>query len=145
MPQSPIGFHFAAVGGDQMWDQRGGRGGVWTEKEDLWLPWGEVDGVCGTLEQLKRVFTDGKGVWLHEHEKDAEEKRLEAEKELREKIAEAQKHEEEERKKQEEESRKKKEQQEKKKLDQERKKAQQEKAKAEAEEKKNAGGRRWVA
>lgn len=102
--QSPIGFHFAAVGGDLMWDQRGGRGGVWTEKDDLWLPWGEIDGVCGKLEQLKWIFTDGKGVWLHEHEEHAEQNRLKEEQELKERLEEKAK-EEEERKKQEEENR----------------------------------------
>ncbi|KAF2001845.1 hypothetical protein P154DRAFT_153917 [Amniculicola lignicola CBS 123094] len=82
-PQSPIGFHSAAVGGDRGWDQRGGKGGVWTEKAEIWLPWGEVDGVCGTVEHLNKLFPDGKGVWLHESEDDAEKKRLDAEEELR--------------------------------------------------------------
>lgn len=95
VPQSPIGYHAAAVGGDKMWDQRGGRGGVWTEKEEMWLPWGEVDGVCGTLEQLERVFGDGKGVWLHEHEENAEEERRKKEEELKKKIEEDRKKEEE--------------------------------------------------
>lgn len=104
--QSPIGFHNAAVGGDSMWDQRGGRGGVWTVEEGLWLPWGEVDGVCGTLEQVTKVFDDGKGVWLHENEEDAEKKRLEAEDELKKKIEEQKKKEEEQKKKQEEEKEK---------------------------------------
>ena len=65
-PQSPIGYHTAAIGGDRLWDVRGGRGGVWTEKEALWLPWGEVDGVCGSVRQMRETFEDGKGVWLHE-------------------------------------------------------------------------------
>ncbi|KAF2642787.1 hypothetical protein P280DRAFT_468096, partial [Massarina eburnea CBS 473.64] len=65
-PQSPVGYHNMAVGGDRLWDQRGGRGGIWTAKEGLWYPWGEVDGVCGTLEDLWKAFPDGKGVWLHE-------------------------------------------------------------------------------
>ncbi|KAF1363272.1 hypothetical protein EJ07DRAFT_104601 [Lizonia empirigonia] len=67
-PQSPNGYHNSLVGGDRFWDQRGGRGGIWTSKEQIWLPWGEVDGVCGTLAQLKHVFDDGKGVWMHELE-----------------------------------------------------------------------------
>ncbi|KAJ4295185.1 hypothetical protein N0V90_007195 [Kalmusia sp. IMI 367209] len=67
-PQSPIGYHNAAVGGDLLWDQRGGRGGVWTAESGLWLPWGEVDGVCGTYDILKDVFGDKKGVWFHEDE-----------------------------------------------------------------------------
>ncbi|KAH7135382.1 hypothetical protein B0J11DRAFT_158200 [Dendryphion nanum] len=69
-PQSSLGFHSAAVGGDLMWDSRGGRGGVWTVENNLWYPWGEVDGVCGTLELVTGVFGDGRGVWLHEHEED---------------------------------------------------------------------------
>lgn len=86
-PQSPIGYHNSLVGGDRAWDTRGGRGGVWTEEEQAWLPWGEVDGVCGTLNQLKEVFHDGSGVWLHEQEGDGEAKRLEEEMELAKKIA----------------------------------------------------------
>jgi hypothetical protein len=45
---------------------RGGPGGVWTEGEGIWLPWGEWDGVCGSLERIQKVFEDGRGVWLHE-------------------------------------------------------------------------------
>lgn len=67
-PQSPIGYHNAAVGGDLLWDQRGGRGGVWTVESALWLPFGEVDGVCGTYELISNVFEDKKGVWFHEEE-----------------------------------------------------------------------------
>lgn len=96
-PQSPIGYHTAAVGGDRLWDQRGGRGGVWTEKEALWLPWGEVDGVCGTVKEVTEVFGDSKGIWLHEGQDDAEKERLKEEAELRAKIEEAKKKEEEER------------------------------------------------
>ncbi|KAJ6198622.1 hypothetical protein J3E72DRAFT_238691 [Bipolaris maydis] len=75
-PQSAVGYHESAVGGDRMWDARGGRGGVWTAVGQSWLPWGEADGVCGSVEDLKGVFGDGKGVWLHEGEKDAETKRV---------------------------------------------------------------------
>ncbi|KAF2449612.1 hypothetical protein P171DRAFT_405005 [Karstenula rhodostoma CBS 690.94] len=67
-PQSPMGYHTAAVGGDLLWDQRGGRGGVWTADSNLWLPWGEVDGVCGSYELISNVFGDKKGVWFHEDE-----------------------------------------------------------------------------
>lgn len=90
LPQSPLGAHFATVGGDQMWDSRGGRGGVWTEANDLWLPWGEVDGVCGTVKQMDQIFGDKKGVWLHEHEEDGGEggRRVEEE-ELERKIQQA--------------------------------------------------------
>ncbi|PVH94296.1 hypothetical protein DM02DRAFT_693476 [Periconia macrospinosa] len=87
IPQSSVGYHNVAVGGDRLWDQRGGRGGIWTAKEGLWLPWGEVDGVCGSLELLKAVFTDGKGVWLHETEGElGEEERIKEEKEYHEAI-----------------------------------------------------------
>ncbi|KAF1911187.1 hypothetical protein BDU57DRAFT_524953 [Ampelomyces quisqualis] len=65
-PQSPVGYHNSLVGGDRTWDSRGGRGGIWTATESAWLPWGEVDGVCGSVNQLKEVFGDGQGVWLHE-------------------------------------------------------------------------------
>ncbi|KKY16168.1 hypothetical protein UCDDS831_g07260 [Diplodia seriata] len=41
-------------------DQRGGRGGVWTEMGE-WLAWGDV---CAGFEE--EVFDDGKGVWLGE-------------------------------------------------------------------------------
>jgi hypothetical protein len=75
-PQSSNGYHNHLVGGDRYWDNRGGRGGVWTEAEQTWLPWGEVDGVCGTLPQLTEVFNDGKGVWLHELEQGNEQGRL---------------------------------------------------------------------
>lgn len=69
-PQSPMGYHTAAVGGDLLWDQRGGRGGVWTADSSMWLPWGEVDGVCGTYDLISNVFGDRKGVWFHENEED---------------------------------------------------------------------------
>jgi hypothetical protein len=88
-PQSPVGYHTAAIGGDRLWDTRGGRGGVWTEKEGLWLPWGEVDGVCGSVEQIRNAFGDGKGVWLHELDEGMGEKgRDDEEAELWEKILE---------------------------------------------------------
>ncbi|KAF2800158.1 hypothetical protein K505DRAFT_264383 [Melanomma pulvis-pyrius CBS 109.77] len=99
LPQSPIGYHDAVIGGDRQWDQRGGRGGVWTQKESIWLPWGEVDGVCGTLDQLKLVFGDGKGVWLHENDKNAEAERKKEEKEFQERVAEEKKKDEERKKK----------------------------------------------
>lgn len=89
--QSPMGYHNSLVGGDRAWDVRGGRGGVWTEAEQAWLPWGEVDGVCGTLAQIKEVFHDGQGVWLHEKEDNAEQKRLDEEQELSKKIDEVRK------------------------------------------------------
>ncbi|EUC40569.1 hypothetical protein COCMIDRAFT_108469 [Bipolaris oryzae ATCC 44560] len=74
-PQSAVGYHESAVGGDRMWDARGGRGGVWTAVEQSWFPWGEADGVCGAVVDMKGVFDDGKGVWLHEGEADGEAKR----------------------------------------------------------------------
>ncbi|KAJ4371536.1 hypothetical protein N0V83_004755 [Neocucurbitaria cava] len=81
-PQSPNGYHNSLVGGDRAWDMRGGRGGVWTAADAMWLPWGEVDGVCGTISQINEVFSDGKGVWLHEQEENAEEKRMLLENEM---------------------------------------------------------------
>lgn len=68
-PQSPSGYHDSLVGGDRYWDARGGRGGIWTAAEQLWLAWGELDGVCGRLNQQRDVFGDEKGVWLHERER----------------------------------------------------------------------------
>ncbi|KAL1632930.1 hypothetical protein SLS56_003215 [Neofusicoccum ribis] len=41
-------------------DERGGKGGVWTEGRD-WLAWGDV---CGGFEE--EVFGDGRGAWLGE-------------------------------------------------------------------------------
>lgn len=94
-PQSPNGYHNSLVGGDRFWDQRGGRGGIWTSKEQIWLPWGEVDGVCGTLVQLEQVFDDGKGVWMHELEPDNEAQRVKDEVAFHERLEEARKKEEE--------------------------------------------------
>lgn len=81
-PQSPTGYHNSLVGGDRAWDMRGGRGGVWKASTATWSPWGEADGVCGTLSQLKEVFDDGRGVWMHEKEVTNEEDRLQWEKEV---------------------------------------------------------------
>jgi len=90
--QSSLGYHTAAIGGDRLWDTRGGRGGVWTEKEELWLPWGEVDGVCGSVKKIRNAFADEKGVWLHELDEGmGEEARDNAEAELREYILEKEK------------------------------------------------------
>lgn len=75
-PQSPNGYHNSAVGGDRFWDQRGGRGGIWTSREQTWLPWGEVDGVCGTLAHMRQIFDDKRGVWMHETEDDNEGQRI---------------------------------------------------------------------
>ncbi|KAJ4361469.1 hypothetical protein N0V95_001886 [Ascochyta clinopodiicola] len=92
-PQSPNGYHNSLVGGDRFWDQRGGRGGIWTSKEQIWLPWGEVDGVCGTLAQLKQIFDDGQGVWMHELEPGNEDRRLRDEEEYHRKLEEKKKEE----------------------------------------------------
>ncbi|KAF2262698.1 hypothetical protein CC78DRAFT_534573 [Lojkania enalia] len=139
-PQSPIGYHKAAVGGDEMWDVRGGRGGVWTEREEIWLPWGEVDGVCGTVDQLRRVFEDDKGVWLHEHEGGAETERRKQEEELKKKIEEAKQKAEEQKSKDEEDRRK---------HDEDMKHKQAEAARKQNEDRKKAQAqkesRRWVA
>jgi hypothetical protein len=72
---------------------------VWTEAEQIWLPWGEVDGVCGSLWQLQDVFSDGKGVWLHELEVNGEEGRVTEEQEYRNKMQDEKRKEEERRKK----------------------------------------------
>jgi hypothetical protein len=77
-PQSPVGYHNSAVGGDRSWDARGGHGGVWTAPDATWMQWGEVDGVCGSVAQLRAVFGDGKGIWLHESEQDSEARREKA-------------------------------------------------------------------
>jgi hypothetical protein len=55
-PQSALGYHESLVGGDRAWDTRGGRGGVWTGDEEVWLEWGEGDGVCGKRKQREKVF-----------------------------------------------------------------------------------------
>lgn len=59
-PQGPIAAHAAATGGQTWWDTRGGRGGVWTDRE-TWMSWGEV---CRKTEP--DVFRDGKGTWMKE-------------------------------------------------------------------------------
>ena len=132
-PQSPIGYHDAAIGGDRYWDSRGGRGGVWTEKEGMWLPWGEVDGVCGTLKQLKEVLPDGKGVWLHEREQNGEQERLKAEEDYN-KDRQKEKEEDEKREKEREE-RERKEKEEREKQQQEKKEKEKEKQQKEVEAK----------
>ena len=55
--QSPEAAVAAANGGKGWWDERGGRGGVWTA-EGTWMGWEEV---CKGMEDA--VFGDGKGVW----------------------------------------------------------------------------------
>ncbi|KAI8935205.1 hypothetical protein NX059_007795 [Plenodomus lindquistii] len=87
-PQSPAGYHNSLVGGDRTWDTRGGRGGVWTASTGTWLPWGEADGVCGSLQQIKAVFEDGRGVWMHENEFNNEGTRLQEEKNVADEIKE---------------------------------------------------------
>ena len=59
-PQGPIAAKAAAAGGQTWWDTRGGRGGVWTDRE-TWMSWGEV---CRETEP--EVFGDGKGTWMKE-------------------------------------------------------------------------------
>ena len=58
--QTPEAAAAAANGGKGWWDQRGGRGGVWTDQA-TWMDWGEV---CSGTED--DVFGDGKGVWAKE-------------------------------------------------------------------------------
>ncbi|KAF2465535.1 uncharacterized protein BDR25DRAFT_346072 [Lindgomyces ingoldianus] len=133
-PQSPIGFHNALVGGDRLWDQRGGRGGVWTARQEIWLPWGEVDGVCGTVAKLNEIFSDGKGVWLHEKEEGGGVgERVKQEEELKKKIEEMKEKEEEKKKKVEEEEKKKKVEEE----EEDKKKEEQRKKQAEENRKQN--------
>ena len=55
--QGPTAAEAAAEGGLSWWDTRGGRGGVWTDRE-TWISWGEV---CKKTED--EVFADGKGRW----------------------------------------------------------------------------------
>ena len=55
--QTPTAAAPAAKGGQTWWDNRGGRGGVWTDNGE-WMAWGEV---CKGTEEA--VFGDGKGVW----------------------------------------------------------------------------------
>jgi hypothetical protein len=135
-PQSPNGYHNSAVGGDRYWDTRGGRGGVWTEAEQNWFPWGEVDGVCGSLAQLKEVFPDGKGVWMHELDEDyGDDGRIKEEQEFRKKKQEEREKDEERRIEKEEEAKKKeKERKEQKEKDDERQKKEEEAKRKEADE-----------
>ena len=58
--QTPEAATAAANGGKGWWDQRGGRGGVWTDL-GTWMGWGEI---CKGVED--DVFGDGKGVWTKE-------------------------------------------------------------------------------
>jgi hypothetical protein len=58
--RSALGIHAAEAasnGGENWWDDRGGKGGVWTDKKN-WMAWKEV---CRGYEDS--VFGDGKGVW----------------------------------------------------------------------------------
>lgn len=64
MRQSTVKAYEDEVLEDTTWwrsDQRGGKGGVWTEGSGEWLAWGDV---CAGFED--EVFGDGKGVWLGE-------------------------------------------------------------------------------
>jgi hypothetical protein len=61
--RSPTGFdaaQSALLGGQDWWDMRGGKGGVWTDKGE-WLDYAEV---CTGFE--KEVFDDDLGQWGHE-------------------------------------------------------------------------------
>ncbi|KAE8356552.1 hypothetical protein BDV28DRAFT_126833 [Aspergillus coremiiformis] len=62
--RSPTGFEAAQsalLGGQEWWDLRGGRGGIWTEKGE-WFDYSEV---CVGYE--KEVFHDGLGKWRQEN------------------------------------------------------------------------------
>jgi hypothetical protein len=62
-PDGPVAAAAAAQGGDQWWDLRGGKGGVWNERGE-WREWMEV--CAGTHDE---VFMDGKGPFGMEDEK----------------------------------------------------------------------------
>ncbi|EYE90220.1 glycosyltransferase domain-containing protein [Aspergillus ruber CBS 135680] len=58
--RTPLGFDVAQsalLGGQEWWDLRGGKGGIWTGQGE-WMDYGEV---CGGLE--RDVFEDGFGGW----------------------------------------------------------------------------------
>lgn len=58
--RTPLGFdaaQSALLGGQEWWDLRGGKGGVWTDQGE-WLGYGEV---CRGFE--RDVFEDGYGAW----------------------------------------------------------------------------------
>ena len=55
--QTSLAAEAATEGGLSWWDTRGGRGGVWTDRE-TWMSWGEV---CKKTEE--EVFGDGLGRW----------------------------------------------------------------------------------
>ncbi|KAF9893160.1 hypothetical protein FE257_012572 [Aspergillus nanangensis] len=68
--RSPTGFdaaQSAMLGGQEWWDLRGGKGGVWTDKGE-WLGYAEV---CIGYE--RDLFNDGFGSWGHEEGGDDEE------------------------------------------------------------------------
>ena len=50
------------TGGQELWDSRGGFGGVWTDSGE-WIAFGDL---CWGFEQ--EVFNDGLGLWGHEEE-----------------------------------------------------------------------------
>lgn len=61
--RSPTGFdaaQSALLGGQDWWDLRGGKGGVWTDKGE-WLDYAEI---CTGFEE--EVFDDDMGRWGHE-------------------------------------------------------------------------------
>ncbi|KAF4625476.1 hypothetical protein G7Y89_g12693 [Cudoniella acicularis] len=63
-PEGPLAAQAAANGGDQWWDLRGGKGGVWTGRGE-WFEWNEV---CGDFDD--EVFRDGKGMFGYESAED---------------------------------------------------------------------------
>ena len=58
--QGPAAAQAADTGGQDWWDMRGGKGGVWTDKE-TWMDWGDI---CNNTEAI--IFADGKGTWAKE-------------------------------------------------------------------------------
>jgi len=55
--EGAINAKSAASGGDDQWDTRGGKGGIWTQ-DGTWLAWGEI---CRGHED--ELFGDGQGLW----------------------------------------------------------------------------------
>jgi hypothetical protein len=59
-PRGPVAVQASLLGGDESWDMRGGKGGVWTDNHE-WLEWAEL---CRGYES--DVFGDWWGLWGQE-------------------------------------------------------------------------------
>lgn len=65
--RTPLGFDVAQsalLGGQEWWDLRGGKGGIWTGQGE-WMDYGEV---CRGFE--RDIFEDGFGPWGKENGSD---------------------------------------------------------------------------